>query len=81
VTGLDGRYRISGIPAGKVKVTVFLPSIDKETHPDTGAEVSTVERDVEIKDGETTQLDIEFPYKVPKPPPKPKPGTTAPIIK
>ena len=81
VTGLDGRYRISGIPAGKVKVSVFLPSIDKEMHPETGAEASTVEREVEIKDGETTQLDIEFPYKVPKALPKPKPGTTAPIIK
>ena len=50
-------------------------------HPDTGVDVSSVEKDVEIKDGETTQLDIEFPYKVPKPPPKPKPGTAPPIIK
>jgi hypothetical protein len=81
VTGLDGRYRISGIPAGKVKVSVFLPSIDKDLHPDTGAQESSIEREVEIKDGETTQLDIEFPYKVPKAPPKPKPGSTGPIIK
>lgn len=81
VTGLDGRYRISGVPAGKVKVSVYLPSIDIELHPDTGTASSSVEREVEIKDGETTQLDIEFPYKVPKAPPKPKPGPTAPIIK
>jgi len=81
VTGLDGRYRIAGIPAGKVKVSVYLPSIDAEMHPDTGVQASSIEKEVEIKDGETTQLDIDFPYKVPKAPPKPKPGLTAPIIK
>jgi hypothetical protein len=81
VTGLDGRYRISGIPAGKVKLSVYLPSVDRELHPETGAESSTVERDVEIKDGETTNLDIEFPYKVLKVAPKPKPASTVPIIK
>jgi hypothetical protein len=81
VTGLDGRYRIAGIPAGKVKVSVYLPSIDFELHQDTGGQTSTVEKDVEIKDGETTQLDIDFPYKVPKAPPKLKPASTAPIIK
>jgi hypothetical protein len=81
VTGLDGRYRISGIPAGKVKLSVYLPSVDRELHSETGAESSTVERDVEIKDGETTNLDIEFPYKVLKVAPKPKPASTVPIIK
>ena len=81
VTGLDGRYRISGVPAGKVKVAVYLPSIDVEMHPDVGVQASSIEREVEIKDGETTQLDIEFPYKVPKNPPKPKPASTGPIIK
>jgi hypothetical protein len=81
VTGLDGRYRIAGIPAGKVKLSVYLPSVDRELHSETGAESSTVERDVEIKDGETTNLDIEFPYKVLKVAPKPKPASTVPIIK
>ena len=82
VTGLDGRYRIAGVPAGKVKLSVYVPSIDKELHPDMGAETSSIDRDVEIKDGETTKLDIEFPYKVPKAaPPKPKPASTVPIIK
>jgi hypothetical protein len=83
VTGLDGRYRISGIPAGKMKLSVYLPSIDAELHPEAGAtKESSIERDVEIKDGETTQLDIDFPYKVPKTPPaKPKPASTVPIIK
>jgi hypothetical protein len=81
VTGLDGRYRISGIPAGKVKLSVYLPSIDVELHQETGAQASSIEREVEIKDGETTQFDIEFPYKVPKPAPKPKAPSTAPIIK
>ncbi|MET0592655.1 MAG: hypothetical protein ABW133_08150, partial [Polyangiaceae bacterium] len=82
VTGLDGRYRISGIPAGKVKVSVYLPSVDSELHPDTGIPISSLDKEVEIKDGETTKLDIEFPYKVPKTPPaKPKPASTVPIIK
>jgi hypothetical protein len=81
VTGLDGRYRISGIPAGKVKVAVYLPSIDVALHADTGVAESSVEHEVEIKDGETTNLDIEFPYKAPKNPPKPKPASTVPIIK
>jgi hypothetical protein len=81
VTGLDGRYRIAGIPAGKVKLSVYLPSVDKDLHPETGAEVSSIERDVEIKDGETTKLDIEFAYKVAKAAPKPKPASTVPIIK
>lgn len=81
VTGLDGRYRISGIPAGKVKVSVYLPSIDANLHADTGIPDSSIEREVEIKDGETTKLDIEFPYKAPKNPPKPKPASTGPIIK
>ena len=82
VTGLDGRYRISGIPAGKVKVSVYLPSIDVDLHQDTGTQASSVEREVEIKDGETATLDIQFPYKVPKIAPKPpKPASTVPIIK
>ena len=82
VTGLDGRYRISGIPAGKVKVSVYLPSIDNEMHPDTASSPASLDREVEIKDGETTQLDIEFPYKLPKAAPaKPKPASTVPIIK
>ena len=82
VTGLDGRYRISGIPAGKVKVSVYLPSIDAELHPEQGVPNSSIEREVEIKDGETTRLDIEFPYKAPKAPvQKAKPSSSAPIIK
>jgi len=82
VTGLDGRYRISGIPAGKVKVSVYLPSIDAEANRDTASNASSVDREVEIKDGETARLDIEFPYKAPKAAPaKPKPASTVPIIK
>jgi hypothetical protein len=82
VTGLDGRYRISGIPAGKVKLSVYLPSIDTDLHKDTASSPSSLEREVEIKDGETTQVDIEFPYKAPKPASaKPKPASTVPIIK
>src|SRR5262249_42947203 len=48
VTRLDGRYQIAGIPAGKVRVSAFLPAIDR-----------TVEKDVEIVPGENT-LDLAF---------------------
>src|SRR5262249_23090560 len=48
VTGLDGRYQISGIPAGKVRVSAFLPAIERK-----------VEKDIEIQQGDNT-LDLAF---------------------
>lgn len=32
VTGLDGKFSISGIPAGKVKVTAYSPALGKVAH-------------------------------------------------
>src|SRR5262249_36574569 len=41
VTGLDGRYRIDGIPPGKVKVSMYAPVVDAQLHPDFGIEAVT----------------------------------------
>src|SRR5205085_1707018 len=82
VTGLDGHYRISGIPVGKVKVSAYLPLIDAGLHPDVGISAPTEEREVEISSGETARADFVLSYKRPKNPPKPKlPSPERPIIK
>ncbi len=49
-TGLDGRYKVSGIPVGKVQVNALLPVIDK-----------SAKQEVEIKEGDNT-LDLELSY-------------------
>ncbi|MBL8740872.1 MAG: hypothetical protein JNK04_07260 [Myxococcales bacterium] len=49
-TGLDGRYKISGIPVGKVQVNALLPVIDK-----------SAKQEIEIKEGDNT-LDLELTY-------------------
>lgn len=51
VTGADGRYEISGIPPGKVKVNALLPT--------TGA---VEEREVVLKAGEATELDLTLAF-------------------
>jgi hypothetical protein len=82
VTGLDGRYRVEGVPVGKVKVSAYLPAIDRDLHPDVGVAESSVEREVEVKAGETTQADFVIAYKQPKPAKtKPLPAPTGPIIR
>jgi hypothetical protein len=82
VTGLDGRYRIAGIPAGKpVRISMYAPTIDMQLHPDHGIASVTQERDVEVKPGETVQVDFTLAYKTPKPRPKPKEDPNRPIIK
>jgi hypothetical protein len=51
VTGLDGRYEIKGIPVGKARISALLPS----TH-------AVVEKDIEIKAGETLELALSIPF-------------------
>jgi hypothetical protein len=82
ITGLDGRYRIAGIPAGKpVRISMYAPIIDAQLHPDHGIASVTQERDVEVKAGETVRVDFTIAYKTPKPRPKPKEDPNRPIIK
>jgi hypothetical protein len=81
VTGLDGHFRVSGLPVGKAKVSAYLPAIDAALHPDFGIANPTVEREVEIKADKPTIVDFVLPYKTPKKhEEKPKPADT-PIIR
>ena len=56
VTGADGRYVLDGVPPGRRRFTAW--------HPEKGI----ADREVDVADGKTTSLDIEFPAA--KPPPK-----------
>jgi hypothetical protein len=51
VTGIDGRYRISGLPPGDLRVSAVLPS--------TGA---MVERAIKIEGGKTVTADLEIAF-------------------
>lgn len=50
VTGLDGKYAVEGIPVGDVRVSAFLPSINK-----------VVEKTITVKEGDNT-LDLTLEY-------------------
>jgi hypothetical protein len=63
VTPETGHFRIDGIPAGRRRVFAHLPAID-----------SGATRDVDIRGGETTSLDLTIKYD----PSKPAPALTAP---
>lgn len=51
VTGLDGKYRIEGVPTGKAEVSAMLPS----------ANLLSTSKSFEIKEGENT-LDLELVF-------------------
>lgn len=51
VTGLDGKYRIEGVPVGEVTVNALLPSTN-----------ATVEKKVEVKDGKSTIVDLVLEF-------------------
>lgn len=60
VTGLDGHFRIAGIPVGKVKVSALHPAMDK-----------AVDEKIEVKAGETTKVKLVLRYKTPPKTPEP----------
>jgi hypothetical protein len=51
VTNTDGEYVIGGIPVGKSKLSVVHPAIGR-----------TIDKEIDIKAGETLTLDVEMPY-------------------
>lgn len=51
VTNLDGRFEIKGIPVGKARISALLPSTQV-----------VVEKDIEIKAGETLELPLELRF-------------------
>ncbi len=56
VTGLNGKFRISNVPAGKVKLNALLPA--------TGV---SVQRDLVVKPGQVTRVELELPFDASKP--------------
>jgi hypothetical protein len=68
VTGLDGRYQIKGIPVGKARISALLPSTQ-----------ALVEKDIEIKAGETLDLplSLKFDAKAPAPSSSASPAPSA----
>ena len=52
VTGLDGAYRIEGVPVGKVNVSAMLPQ----------AKLLSVTQPFEVKEGDANQLDLELAF-------------------
>jgi len=55
VTGLDGKFEISGIPVGEVTVSAFLPAI-----------FQTAEKKLRIAENQTAVVDLELSYEASK---------------
>lgn len=51
VTGLDGKFRIENVPVGKARVTAYLPVLDV-----------SVDREIEVKEGEPVTLELTLKY-------------------
>jgi hypothetical protein len=51
VTGIDGRYRITGLPPGDLRLNALLPA--------TGG---SVERAIKVEAGKTATVDLEIPF-------------------
>jgi hypothetical protein len=66
VTGLDGKYEITGIPPGEVKVTAFLPAI-----------MQTADKTIKIEANKTVDLDLEIAFDAKLHAPKPAPSASA----
>jgi hypothetical protein len=81
VTGLDGHFRIAGIPVGKVKVSAYLPLIDAQLHPHRGIAQPSLDHDVEVKADKTTKVDFVIPFKAPKPALKTAPASTGAVVR
>jgi hypothetical protein len=69
VTKADGSFRVEGVPVGKVKVSARHPVIDQ-----------TIDKQVEIKAGETAHVECEITYQPPAPAAEPA-RSAEPIIK
>ncbi len=51
VTGLDGRFEITGIPVGKVRVSAMLPGTE-----------AVLEREIEVLQDKPSELSFELPF-------------------
>lgn len=57
VSGVDGSFRVEGVPAGKVRVNAGHPAI-----------ADGASREVEVKAGEATKVELTLTYRTPPPP-------------
>lgn len=68
VTGIDGKFRITGVPAGKARVTVshlFMGEVSKE---------------IDVKPGSSQSIELTMTYKAPSAAPAAKPsGSVKPL--
>jgi hypothetical protein len=67
VSDVKGHFRIEGVPVGKLKLHAWHPAIE-----------SAVEKDVEVKDGVVTNIDMSIVND--KPAPRPVEKNTRPIL-
>src|SRR5690606_18305330 len=51
VTGLDGKFEITGVPAGKAQLSALLPITGQ-----------TLERDIEVPAGRAIEVNLEFEF-------------------
>jgi hypothetical protein len=59
VTGLDGRFEISGVPVGKAKVSAMLPQLHSRTPK--FLPLYSVTKSIEIKEGDNVvEIELEF---------------------
>lgn len=71
VTGLDGKYEITGIPVGKVKVSAMLPATNQ-----------SAQKEVTIVADKTVEVNLEIAFdKKTLEPAKPAPKSSVPTIK
>lgn len=65
VTDAQGRFEIKGIPVGKVKINALLPPT-----------MESVGKDLEIKPGETLEVELVIRHEAPKPAPSAAPSAS-----
>jgi hypothetical protein len=59
VTGLDGRFEVTGVPVGKVRVSAYLPATGQ-----------TAQKEVELSAGQAAHVDLEIAFDASKHTPK-----------
>lgn len=66
VTGLDGKYEITGVPVGDVSVNALLPAV-----------MATAQKKVKVEAGKAVEVNLEIEFKKP---PEPEKGKKPKIV-
>lgn len=70
VTGLDGKYEITGIPVGKAKLSAMLPATNQ-----------SAQKEITIEANKTLEVNLEIIYDKKTMEPKAAPKSSVPVIK